>query len=97
MKIFAVISLSVVVFLTMVWFFMLRAPAPEVVCDHIVEITLEEAGERAPNAVNALVDRLRLSCTREKRTKLRLRGKYHYAEYAKCVMSAKTLADAEGC
>jgi len=97
MKIAGVILLTIVAFLTLVWFFMLRAPAPEVVCDHIIEVAVKDAGESSPNAVNALVDHLRLTCTREKRTKLRMRGKYHYAEYAKCVMRAETLAQTEGC
>jgi len=97
MKTFGVVALIILGFLTLVWFFMLRAPTPEVVCEHIVAISVEEAGDHSPNAVNALVDQLRLTCTREKRTKLRLRGKYHYAEYAKCVMRANTLTEAEGC
>ncbi len=97
MKTFGVVILIIVGFLTVVWFFMLRAPSPEVVCEHIVEISVAEAGDRSPNALDALVDQLRLTCTREKRTKLRLRGKYHYAEYAKCVMRANTLTEAEGC
>ena len=97
MKIAGVIVLSIVVFLTLVWFFMLRAPSPERVCEHLMTIAVDEAGEGSPNAVNAYVDHLRLTCTREKRTKLRLRGKYHYAEHAKCIMRAETLAQAEGC
>ncbi|MEZ4385542.1 MAG: hypothetical protein R3A79_29765 [Nannocystaceae bacterium] len=97
MRIAGVIALTVVAFLTVVWFFLLRAPAPEVVCNHIIEMTVAEVGDKAPHARDALIDQLRLRCTKEKRTKLRLRGKYYYAEYAKCVMRASTLAEAESC
>ncbi|MCA9661756.1 MAG: hypothetical protein KC486_25685 [Myxococcales bacterium] len=97
MRIAGVIFLTLVAFLTLVWFFLLRAPSPEVVCDHIIEMTVAEVGDKAPNARDALIDQLRLRCTKEKRTKLRLRGKYYYAEYAKCVMRSETLAEAEGC
>ena len=97
MRIAGIAILSLVAGLFAVWFFLLRAPPPEVVCEHVIEIAIRETGEQMPDATAALVDNLRLSCTKEKRTKLQLRGKYAYAVHAKCLMAAQTLAEAERC
>ena len=97
MKIAGAIVSAVVLSLFLVWFFLLRAPAPEVVCQHLIDVAVREAGDRSPQALESLVDRLRLTCTREKRDLLRLRGKYAYARHAKCVLAATTLSAAEGC
>ena len=97
MRIAGIIISTIALILLAVWFFLLRAPSPEVVCEHLIEVTIREVGDRAPNAVDAFVDQIRTTCTKEKQTMLRLRGKYAYAEYAKCVMRATTLSDAEGC
>lgn len=97
MKIAGATVLGIVVSLFLVWFFLLRAPAPEAVCQHLIDVAVREAGERSPQAVESLADRIRLTCTREKRDLLRLRGKYIYARHAECVMAAQTWAEAEGC
>jgi hypothetical protein len=97
MKIAGVVLLSIVAALTLVWFFLLRAPSPEVVCERLIALTVAEAGDRAPEALESLVDRLRLTCTRQKRDLLRLRGKYAYARHAECVLAAQSVAAAERC
>ena len=97
MRIAGIVVLSLAAGLFAVWFFLLRAPPPEALCDHMIEMAIRETGDRSPDATAALVDSLRLHCTKEKRNKLRLRGKYAYAEHAKCLMAARTLAEAEGC
>jgi len=97
MKIVGAVILSIVAALALVWLFFLRAASPELVCERLIALTVQEAGDRAPEALESLVDRMRLTCTRQKRDLLRLRGKYAYARHAECVLAAQSVAAAEGC
>lgn len=83
--------------LALLWFVFVAAASPQEVCDRMVELTLAEAGEKAPKAADALVDRLKDRCVEAKQDQIRLRGKIVWKEYADCVMQAETLGDAERC
>ncbi len=78
---------------------MLRAPAPEALCDHILAVTLAEAEKTdlEPETRAQLERSLRDACIRHKRDKQRLRGRIVYARYARCVLEATTLAQIERC
>jgi hypothetical protein len=90
-------SLATVLVLTALWFAYVEAPDPEAVCDRIVEMTYAEGATHDPKSVNALVSRLRDGCVSSKSMIIQYRGKIEWARYAKCVMSASNLNDAEGC
>ena len=91
-----VISLLVVVLGTLRMLYV-RAPAPEVVCQHKIAITLAEVGDQHGDAAANLLDQLRLQCVKEKRKLVELRGKIVYARQARCSMAATTLSAAERC
>ncbi len=85
--------------LMVLWAIFVRAPGPQEVCEHIVKVTLEEASaaQMSADSEAALVAGLQERCVEHKLDKIQLRGRVKYAQYAKCVMSATTLADIEGC
>ena len=85
--------------LVTLWWIFVRAPGPEAVCDHIVDVTLNEArgAQMNPESEAALVSGLQERCIKHKLDKIQLRGRVKYAEYAKCVMAAETLLDVESC
>ena len=91
------LGLAMIVVLTALWFAYVDAPDPEAVCDRIIEITYEEGATHDPKSVDALVSRLRDGCVQSKSMIIQYRGKIEWARYAKCVMSAENLNDAEGC
>jgi hypothetical protein len=85
--------------LIVLWAIFVRAPGPETLCEHIVEVTLQEARDSGMSRESeaALVSGLQERCIEHKQNKLQLRGRVKYADYAKCVMSATTLLDIESC
>lgn len=85
--------------LVTLWWVFVRAPGPEEVCDHIVEVTLNEArsAQMNPESEAALVSGLQERCIKHKLDKIQLRGRVKYADYAKCVMAADSLLDVESC
>jgi hypothetical protein len=85
--------------LVTLWWIFVRAPGPEEVCDHIVEVTLNEArsAQMNPESEAALVSGLQERCIKHKLDKIQLRGRVKYADYAKCVMAADSLLDVESC
>ena len=85
--------------LVTLWWIFVRAPGPEEVCDHIVEVTLKEArsAQMNPESEAALVAGLQERCIKHKLDKIQLRGRVKYADYAKCVLAADTLLDVESC
>jgi hypothetical protein len=88
-----VIALAVFVF----WFGWVRAPSPEEVCAHKMELVLATAAPDQREGADALIARLELNCVQAARRKIKLRGKLIWAEYAKCVVAAETLMEAERC
>lgn len=99
MKIASGIVLAVVVALFGFWLFFVRAPGPAEVCDHILDVTLRDAGQQglAMETQADIVERLREQCITHKLDKIQLRGRLAYADYAKCVMSKETLGEIERC
>jgi len=97
MKIAGIVVSLLVVVLGTLWMLYVRAPAPEVVCQHKIAITLAEVGDQHGDAAANLLDQLRLQCVKEKRKLVELRGKIVYARQARCIMAATTLSAAERC
>ena len=97
MKIAGAVLLLIALTLAGLWLAYVRAPEPELVCQHKISITLAEAGQQHGEAVDNLLDQLKLQCVKEKRKLLQLRGKLVYARQAKCILAATTLSEAERC
>lgn len=85
--------------LVVLWAIFVRAPGPQEVCDHIVEVTMKQASaaNMSPESEASLVGGLKERCIEHKLNKIQLRGRVKYAQYAKCVMAADTLLDVESC
>ncbi len=77
------------------WFVYVRAPSPEEVCKHKIELVMQEA--KPGLDATALLDTLQTSCVKAARQKIQLRGKIKYANYARCVAEAENLMVAETC
>lgn len=79
------------------WLGWVRAPSPEQICKHKIELVIETVGEDQTEGAEALIGQLEAKCVAAAERKILLRGKLVYAEYAKCVMAAGSLMDAERC
>lgn len=97
MKIAGIVTIVIALILTGLWAVYVRAPPPEAVCEHKLQITLAESGGQHAVAMENLLDRITADCIKEKRKLLQLRGKIAYAKTAKCILAAATLSDAERC
>jgi hypothetical protein len=97
MKIAGLVLLLLALVLGGLWIAYVRAPEPEAVCEHKIAITLAEVGDQHGQAVENLIDQLKLQCVKEKRKLLQLRGKIAYARQAKCILAATSLSAAERC
>jgi hypothetical protein len=98
-RILKIAGLSVVAFTVtaaVLWMIFVRAPSPEEVCAHRVELSYQ-AGAKATAAAETLVDRLTTRCIEDEERRIRLRGRLVYAKYSKCVLSATDLGEAERC
>lgn len=91
--VFGLLALATVVF----WFGWVRAPSPERVCQHKIELVFQTVGAEQREGAEALVSQLELKCVQAANNEIRLRGKLVYAEFAKCVMAATSLDQAERC
>ena len=91
--------LGLILLLFIVWWGFIRAPGPVEVCNHIVAITLREAGEQgmSDDSQHRLVEATRATCIEHKQNKILLRGRIKYAEYAKCVMRSETALEFGRC
>ncbi len=85
--------------LVVLWAIFVRAPGPAELCEHIVQVTLEEASaaQMSIESEASLVGGLQERCIEHKLDKIQLRGRVKYARYAKCVMAGTTLAEVEAC
>jgi len=99
MRIASFIVLGLTLLLFVGWWAFVRAPGPVEVCDHIMAVTLREAGDEALSDQSRarLVESTREQCIEHKRDKIQLRGRIKYAQYAKCVMAAETLGELGRC
>jgi hypothetical protein len=91
-----VLVLSVVAVLVF-WLGWVRAPSPEQICKHKIELVIDQVGEDQTEGADALVGQLEAKCVESAERKIKLRGKIVYADYAKCVMASTSLMDAERC
>lgn len=99
MRIASAVVLGLTLLLFVLWFAFIRAPGPVDVCNHIVEVTLREAGDQAleGDTEARLIESTREQCIQHKLDKIQLRGRIKYAEHAKCVMAARTLSEIGRC
>ena len=99
MRIASFVVLGLTLLLFVLWWAFIRAPGPVEVCNHIVDVTLREAGGQAMEVETEarLVESTREQCIQHKLDKIQLRGRIKYAEYAKCVMRAQTLGEIGRC
>lgn len=99
MRIASAVVLGLTLLLFVLWWAFIRAPGPVEVCDHIVDVTLREAGRQALEIETEarLVESTREQCIQHKLDKIQLRGRIKYAEYARCVMAAQTLGEIGRC
>ena len=96
-KVVWALAAGVLVAIVAFWFGWVRAPAPEAICQHKVDLVFSTVGEDQREGAEALVGQLEVQCVDAARKKIQMRGKLVYAEYAKCVMAATTLDEAERC
>ena len=98
-KIISFVILVLVAGLFAAWWAFVRAPGPAEVCDHIIDVTIAEAQATGMSreAEADVIERTREECIQHKRDKIQLRGRLDYADYAKCVVSAKTLDEIYKC
>jgi hypothetical protein len=90
------LALSVVAVIVF-WLGWVRAPSPEEICKHKIQLVIETVGEDQTEGADALIGQLEGKCVEAAERKILLRGKIVYAKYAKCVMAAGSLMDAERC
>jgi len=95
-------GLSLFVFVATIaalWVLYVRAPGPDVVCEHINAVSLRETAAAGVDAgaQEAVLAAVRDQCIRHKHDKLRLRGRIEWARHAKCVLAANDLATLERC
>ena len=88
---------TAVVGATVFWLGWVRAPTPEQVCAHKIQLVVDSTPPQQREGADALVGQLEARCLVAAQRKLRLRGKLVWARYAKCVTSATHLRDAERC
>ena len=79
------------------WLIFVRAPPPQVICQHKIELVLNEVPPEQRVGAEALIAQLELRCVEAAKKKIQFRGKLVYAEFARCVAKATTLGEAERC
>lgn len=89
-------AIGFIVLLIGLWLTFVRAPSPQEICDHKIQLALQELDSQGP-AAQALLERLSSQCVAEKQRILQLRGKIFYARHAKCVMKAKSFTASDRC
>ena len=77
--------------------FAVALPTPAAICEHKIGLALEGAAEPDSPATQSVLENLRTHCVKEKKRRLKLRGKVAYWQYARCVLEAKTYTAAELC
>ena len=81
------------------WWSFVRAPVPDRVCEHVVEVTLRDAGDAAlsEQTRERMAEQIGMRCQKLEVDRIQLRGRLVYAEHAKCVMRSATLAEINRC
>ena len=79
------------------WLIFVRAPSPAEICEHKIQLVLNEVPPDQREGADALIVQLQMRCEEAAKKKIQFRGKLVYAEYARCVAKAQTLGEAERC
>jgi hypothetical protein len=81
------------------WWGWVRAPVPDRLCDHVVEVTLRDASDASitPGTRDRMAEQIGMRCQKLEADRIQLRGRLVYAEHAKCVMRSATLAEINRC
>jgi len=81
------------------WFAFVRAPPPQQVCSHIIDVTMRESADQGVggDGQDAVIGQLEQRCVQQKLDKIQLRGRVVWAKYAKCVMATNELESISRC
>lgn len=82
---------------TVMWQRYVSAPSPAQICAHKIALTQAETAQNAKAAATKLIEKLKATCVSSAERRIRLEGKVAYAQFARCVFAAKTLAETERC
>lgn len=82
---------------TVAWQRFVSAPTPAQICEHKIALTRAETAQHAKQAASKLIEKLRATCESSAQRRIRLEGKVSYAEFARCVIAATTLAQTDRC
>lgn len=85
--------LGAVALLFGLWFAFVRAPGPQEICRHIIDVTMRAASAQdvGPEGQDAAIAQLEAKCVQHKLDKIQLRGRVVWAKYARCVMGSDDL------
>jgi hypothetical protein len=73
------------------------APAPEEVCQHVVDLMKKELGEQVDAMPEEEITKIKDNCVKEAEKEKEMKGAMEYNKQAKCVMAAASLADLAKC
>ncbi|MCA9692257.1 MAG: hypothetical protein KC636_21845 [Myxococcales bacterium] len=73
------------------------APAPEDVCQHVVDLMKKQLGDQADAMPEEEITKIKDNCVKEAEKEKEMKGSIEYNKQAKCVMAAETLDDLSKC
>lgn len=73
------------------------APAPEDVCQHVVDLMKKELGEQVDAMPEDEITKIKDNCVKEAEKEKEMKGSMEYNKQAKCVMAAGSLEDLTKC
>lgn len=73
------------------------APAPEDVCQHVVDLMKKELGEQADAMPDEEITKIKDNCVKEAEKEKENKGSMEYNKQAKCVMAADSLEGLSKC
>jgi hypothetical protein len=73
------------------------APAPEDVCQHVVDLMKKELGEQVDAMPEDEITKIKDNCVKEAEKEKEMKGSMEYNKQAKCVMAAASLEDLSKC
>jgi hypothetical protein len=73
------------------------APAPEDVCQHVVDLMKKELGEQVDAMPEDEITKIKDNCVKEAEKEKEMKGSMEYNKQAKCVMAATSLEDLSKC
>ncbi|PRP93382.1 hypothetical protein ENSA5_42810 [Enhygromyxa salina] len=73
------------------------APAPEDVCQHVVDLMKKELGEQVDAMPEDEITKIKDNCVKEAEKEKEMKGALEYKKQAKCVMAAESLDDLKTC